>query len=253
MSEKKAHAKELLSSSSEELRPDSAPSVDMTPALAALGTPHASPTCEGESAVEVLDAFDALELPFSGSSEARELLSHVMAALVSAAELHGAQDDEPLDFTDDDDIPAVDPATALAYEADEFTEDDLLNAVFDTLANGDDPDELDAPDELDGPDASSGEALQVPVAMLDAVLRFQNLLETPTPRGELARLIKRMVEARRDAEGTELKQAMQDFQETSTFLELATQHDDERSHAQRRAEAQRLMDNMIWRVDFADA
>ncbi|MFM7201975.1 MAG: hypothetical protein ACKO6N_14435 [Myxococcota bacterium] len=247
MSEKKAHAEELLSSRSEELRPEVVPPVDIAPALASLETSLVAPTCEGESAFEVLDAFDTLELPASASSEAHELLSHVMAALLSAAELHGTQEDETFDFEDDDDLPAVDPALAAEFEAEEFTEDDLLNAVFETLANSDDPEALEEPE------AVSGEALQVPLAMLDAVLRFQNLLETPTPRGELARLLKRMVEARRDAEGTELKQAMQDFQETSTFLELATQHDDERSHAQRRAEAQRLMDNMIWRVDFADA
>lgn len=253
MSEKKAHAEELLSSRSEELRPEVVSPVDIAPALASLETSLVAPTCEGESAFEVLDAFDTLELPATASSEAHELLSHVMAALLSAAELHGTQEDETFDFEDDDDLPAVDPALAAEFEADEFTEDDLLNAVFETLANSDDPDVPEDPEALEEPEAPSGEALQVPLAMLDAVLRFQNLLETPTPRGELARLLKRMVEARRDAEGTELKQAMQDFQETSTFLELATQHDDERSHAQRRAEAQRLMDNMIWRVDFADA
>lgn len=227
------------------------------PALSASagleGAAHASPqlTSEGECASDVVLEPEPEEIDIRSLSPlAQELFTHLMAALAAAVDAHEEADEAPV---------AVEGQGMDAEDAGEHNRTASATLEGMNAPDGSGADEeacsADSSDALsdDLSDDLSEEWESVPVASLDAVLRFQNLLETPSPRGELARLIKRMVETRRGEQRQAFEQAMSDFQETSTFLELATQHDDERSPAQRRAEARRMMDNMIWRVDFGNA
>lgn len=95
--------------------------------------------------------------------------------------------------------------------------------------------------------------IPVPVQTAVPMLQFHQLLSSPSPKGELARGIMRMVECmhRDDLEG--LSEAHTSFQSMVEELKHVNQHEDERSELQQLATNTRLRLPLVLRLQHADA
>ena len=123
-------------------------------------------------------------------------------------------------------------------------------AVADSTPDSPVDDQRDDVLDLDDDDPA---VLMVPTEIAEAMYRFYRLLQTPTPKGELARGVMRVVNCmqRKDFDG--MGAAMRDFETLVSEFRQINEHADERSEAQRLAGEEGLPMPLLMRVETAEA
>lgn len=127
---------------------------------------------------------------------------------------------------------------------------------------GDDESVTDAPPDgpvdepLDDPlglDDEEPAVLMVPTEIAEAMYRFYRLLQTPSPRGELARGVMRVVSCMQQKDFEGMSAAMREFETLVSEFRQINEHEDERSEAQRLAGEEGLPMPLLMRVESAEA
>lgn len=98
------------------------------------------------------------------------------------------------------------------------------------------PEEEQEADGFDDLEDLASSVLVVPPEIAGAMVRFHRLLQTPTPRGELARGVMKVVKSMQRQDYESMRAAMREFDALVAEFQLIGQHEDERTLTPRDAD-----------------